>query len=116
MKNSGIKERPGCSWIQGKKGTHTFFVGDGSHPQSQQTYALLGTLMEQIKALGYVPQTDFALHDVDDGEKKLSFFLNIVKNLLLPLAYSPSLLAHPFRSLGICVSVVTITVPSHLSL
>jgi len=69
MKKSGIKKRPGCSWIQGKKGISTFFVGDRSHPQSQQIYALLGTLMERIKALGYVPQTDFALHDVDDEEK-----------------------------------------------
>ena len=74
MKNSGMKKRPGCSWIQGKKGTHTFFVGDGSHPQSQQIYALLGTLMEQIKALGYVPQTDLALHDVDDGGKNFPSF------------------------------------------
>nr|UPT48900.1 pentatricopeptide repeat protein AaPPR1035 [Agave angustifolia]UPT49142.1 pentatricopeptide repeat protein AaPPR613 [Agave angustifolia]UPT49192.1 pentatricopeptide repeat protein AaPPR1169 [Agave angustifolia] len=69
MKKSGIKKRPGCSWIQGKKGISTFFVGDRSHPQSLQIYALLGTLMERIKALGYVPQTDFALHDVDDEEK-----------------------------------------------
>jgi pentatricopeptide repeat protein len=28
-----IKKRPGCSWVQGKKGTATFFVGDRSHPQ-----------------------------------------------------------------------------------
>ncbi|ONK57859.1 uncharacterized protein A4U43_C09F4940 [Asparagus officinalis] len=69
MKKTGIKKRPGCSWIQGKKGTTTFFVGDRSHPQSEQIYALLRTLIERIKALGYVPQTDYALHDVDDEEK-----------------------------------------------
>ncbi|XP_020110943.1 pentatricopeptide repeat-containing protein At5g16860 [Ananas comosus] len=69
MKNSGIKKRPGCSWVQGKKGTATFSVGDRSHPQSNEIYALLGTLIERIKSIGYVPQMHFALHDVDDEEK-----------------------------------------------
>ncbi|KAH0468656.1 hypothetical protein IEQ34_001888 [Dendrobium chrysotoxum] len=69
MKNSGIKKRPGCSWILGKKGNVTFFVGDRSHPESREIYALLGILIERIKALGYIPKTCFALHDVDDEEK-----------------------------------------------
>ncbi|KAJ0977068.1 hypothetical protein J5N97_012542 [Dioscorea zingiberensis] len=69
MKKSGIKKRPGCSWVQDKNGTAVFFVGDRSHPQSQQIYALLASLIERIKAIGYVPQTHFALHDVDDEEK-----------------------------------------------
>ncbi|PKU84502.1 Pentatricopeptide repeat-containing protein [Dendrobium catenatum] len=69
MKKSEIKKRPGCSWILGKKGTVTFFVGERSHPESREIYALLGILIERIKALGYIPKTCFALHDVDDEEK-----------------------------------------------
>ncbi|KAK3034033.1 hypothetical protein RJ639_032955 [Escallonia herrerae] len=69
MKHTGIKKRPGCSWVQGKKGTATFFVGDRSHPLSQHIYDLLVDLIHRIKALGYVPETSFALHDVDDEEK-----------------------------------------------
>ncbi|XP_058101832.1 pentatricopeptide repeat-containing protein At5g16860-like [Magnolia sinica] len=69
MKNTGIKKRPGCSWIQGKKGMAAFFVGDKSHPQSQQIYEVLANLIQRIKAIGYVPETSFALHDVDDEEK-----------------------------------------------
>ncbi|XP_062231075.1 pentatricopeptide repeat-containing protein At5g16860-like isoform X2 [Phragmites australis] len=69
MKNSGIKKRPGCSWVQGKKGTASFFVGDRSHPRSPEIYALLERLIDRIKAVGYVPETNFALHDVDDEEK-----------------------------------------------
>lgn len=69
MKNSGIKKRPGCSWVQGKKGTASFFVGDRSHPLSHQIYALLERLIDRIKSMGYVPETNFALHDVDDEEK-----------------------------------------------
>ena len=69
MKKSGIKKRPGCSWVQSKKGTASFFVGDRSHPLSPEIYALLGRLIDRIKGMGYVPETDFALHDVDDEEK-----------------------------------------------
>ncbi|MFS8019272.1 putative tetratricopeptide-like helical domain superfamily, DYW domain-containing protein [Helianthus anomalus] len=69
MKDTGIKKRPGCSWVQGKTGTASFYVGDKTHPLSKEIYNLLGDLMYQIKALGYVPDTNYALHDVDDEEK-----------------------------------------------
>ncbi|KAH7668333.1 TPR-like protein [Dioscorea alata] len=69
MKKSGIKKRPGYSWIEDKNGHAVFFVGDRSHPQSRQIYTLLANLIGRIKAIGYVPQTNFALHDVDDEEK-----------------------------------------------
>ncbi|KAL9234291.1 hypothetical protein vseg_009176 [Gypsophila vaccaria] len=69
MKQSGVKKKPGCSWVQGKQGTETFYVGDWSHPLSQQMYELLSNLMQRIKAIGYVPETSFVLHDVEDEEK-----------------------------------------------
>ncbi|KAK2979486.1 hypothetical protein RJ640_005401 [Escallonia rubra] len=84
MKHTGIKKRPGCSWVQGKKGTATFFVGDRSHPLSQHIYDLLADLIHRIKALGYVPETSFALHDVDDEEKSDLLFEHSEK---LALAY-----------------------------
>ncbi|KAK4761168.1 hypothetical protein SAY87_006061 [Trapa incisa] len=69
MRQSGIKKRPGCSWVQGKKGTASFFVGDRIHPQSEEIYSILSDLIQMIRAIGYVPQMSFALHDVDDEEK-----------------------------------------------
>ncbi|PHU23461.1 Pentatricopeptide repeat-containing protein [Capsicum chinense] len=69
MKHSGIRKRPGCSWVQGKKETVTFFVGDRSHPMSEKIYDLIEDLIHRIKAMGYIPETSFALHDVDDEEK-----------------------------------------------
>ncbi|XP_028801687.1 pentatricopeptide repeat-containing protein At5g16860-like [Neltuma alba] len=84
MKHTGMKKRPGCSWVQGKKGTATFFVGDRSHYQSQQIYETLYDLIQRIKVLGYVPQTSFALHDVDDEEKGDLLFEHSEK---LALAY-----------------------------
>ncbi|PKA66715.1 Pentatricopeptide repeat-containing protein [Apostasia shenzhenica] len=104
MKRSGIKKRPGCSWVQGKKGTVTFFVGDRSHPDSQQIYSLLLTLIERIKALGYIPETYFALHDVDDEEKS---YLLSVHSEKLALAYgiltsSPGSVIQITKNLRVC--------------
>lgn len=70
MKKMGIKKRPGCSWVQGKKGMAAFFVGDRRHSQWKEIYEVLADLLFRIKAMGYVPETSFALHDVDDEEKK----------------------------------------------
>ncbi|KAL3513561.1 hypothetical protein ACH5RR_026278 [Cinchona calisaya] len=69
MKRKGIKKRPGCSWVQGKKETATFYVGDRSHAMSEKIYDLLEDLIDRIKVMGYIPDTSFALHDVDDEEK-----------------------------------------------
>ncbi|KAL7117105.1 hypothetical protein ACP275_03G050400 [Erythranthe tilingii] len=69
MKRAGIRKRPGCSWVQGKKGTATFYVGDKSHPMAKDIYNLLDDLIYRIKKMGYLPETVFALHDVDDEEK-----------------------------------------------
>ncbi|KAF2299860.1 hypothetical protein GH714_004908 [Hevea brasiliensis] len=83
MKHTGIKKRPGCSWVQGKKGTATFFVGTGLI-HSLNKYAILTELIRRIKVLGYVPETSFALHDVDDEEKGDLLFEHSEK---LALAY-----------------------------
>ncbi|CAI9271052.1 unnamed protein product [Lactuca saligna] len=69
MKGSGIKKRPGWSCVQGKTGLVTFYVGDKDHARSDEIYDVLGDLIHRIKELGYVPDTSFALHDVDDEEK-----------------------------------------------
>ncbi|KAL4578640.1 hypothetical protein LXL04_014767 [Taraxacum kok-saghyz] len=69
MKDSGIRKRPGWSCVQGKTGVVTFYVGDKDHPRSDEIYGVLGELIDGIKGLGYVPDTSFALHDVDDEEK-----------------------------------------------
>ncbi|CAN8300220.1 unnamed protein product [Cochlearia groenlandica] len=69
MRHKGIKKRPGCSWVEGSKGTTTFFVGDKTHPRAKEIYHVLSDHMQRIKDIGYTPETDFALHDVDDEEK-----------------------------------------------
>ncbi|XP_044461516.1 pentatricopeptide repeat-containing protein At5g16860 isoform X2 [Mangifera indica] len=112
MKHTGIKKRPGCSWVQGKKGTATFFVGDRTHPQSQQIYEILADLIQRIKAMGYIPETSFALHDVNDEEKGDLLFEHSEK---LALAYAilttapgaPLRITKNLRICGDCHTAIT---------
>lgn len=63
----GLKPRKAYSWIEFRNKVHTFGVGDVSHPKSERLYYELQELMIKMKDLeGYVPEDDFALHDVDE--------------------------------------------------
>ncbi|KAL5218942.1 hypothetical protein ABZP36_019626 [Zizania latifolia] len=112
MKKSGIKKRPGCSWVHSKKGIASFFVGDRSHPPSTRIYALLERLIDRIKAMGYVPETNFALRDVDDEEKnnllaKHSEKLALAYGLLTTSPGCPKRITKNLRVCGDCHSAFT---------
>ncbi|KAG6511656.1 pentatricopeptide repeat-containing protein At5g16860-like [Zingiber officinale] len=112
MKKQGVKKRPGCSWIQEKKGTVSFFVGDRSHLRSKEIYELLASLIERIKALGYVPQTDFALHDVDDEERsnllsEHSEKLAVAYGILTTSPGTPIRITKNLRICGDCHTAIT---------
>lgn len=64
----------GFSLIEFNNIVHKFGVGDRSHPQSDKIYALLEELADPMKRLGYVPLTDFVLHDIEDEAKEEALF------------------------------------------
>eukprot|EP01018_Ginkgo_biloba_P010117 Gb_21745 [translate_table: standard] len=70
MTDRGVRKAPGRSLIEVNKRVHSFLVGDRSHPQSEKIYATLETLAGQLKEAGYVPNTNFALHDVEEEAKE----------------------------------------------
>eukprot|EP01018_Ginkgo_biloba_P003474 Gb_25271 [translate_table: standard] len=70
MKERGLKKTPGCSWIEVNKRVHVFLVGNRSHPQSEKIFATLDTLATLMKDAGYVPDTNFVLHDVEEEVKE----------------------------------------------
>ncbi|CAK7324859.1 unnamed protein product [Dovyalis caffra] len=112
MKNTGTKKRPGCSWVQGKKGTATFYVADKTHPQSKQIYEILRGLIQRIKVLGYVPETSFALHDVDDEEKDDLLFehsekLALAYGILISAPGAPIRITKNLRVCGDCHDAIT---------
>eukprot|EP00253_Pinus_taeda_P006408 PITA_06408 len=69
MKELGLRKTPGCSSIMVNKRIHAFFVGDRSHPQSENVCGTLETMVGQMKEAGYIPNTDFVLHDVEEEVK-----------------------------------------------
>eukprot|EP00253_Pinus_taeda_P025313 PITA_25313 len=70
MKHRRLKKTTGCSLIDVNRQINKFLVGDRSHPESDQIYAMLETLSGQMKEAGYVPNTNFVLHDVEEEVKE----------------------------------------------
>ncbi|KVI11029.1 pentatricopeptide repeat-containing protein At3g62890-like [Cynara cardunculus var. scolymus] len=72
LKTRGVKKNPGYSWIELDGKLHMFLGGDTSHSMSKEIYQFLAALPEKMKALGYVAETNFALHDVSEEEREES--------------------------------------------
>ncbi|RZC53074.1 hypothetical protein C5167_011921 [Papaver somniferum] len=53
-----------------KQKLHLFLVGDNSHPKIKEIHDFLEKLSIKIKEAGYVPKTDFVLHDVEEEQKE----------------------------------------------
>ncbi|XP_049394022.1 putative pentatricopeptide repeat-containing protein At3g49142 [Solanum stenotomum] len=70
MKGKGIKKMPGVSNVELNNMVHSFLAGDTSHPQSKEIYEELDILIGKMKEEGYVPETDSALHDVEEEDKE----------------------------------------------
>ncbi|KAJ8898636.1 hypothetical protein K2173_004620 [Erythroxylum novogranatense] len=70
MKKKGIKKVPGISNVELNHRVYTFLAGDRSHLQSREIYKELDVLVGKMKEFGYTPQTDSALHDVEEEDKE----------------------------------------------
>lgn len=74
MKERNLVKEAGCSWIETGNRVNKFHVGDTSHPQAQEIYEELDQLAIKIKKIGYIPDTDFVLHDVVEEQKEQYLF------------------------------------------
>jgi len=70
MKERVARKEPGLSWIEVKNQVHSFVSGDRQHAQTEKIYAQIEELNEKMKEIGYVPDTSFALHDIDKELKE----------------------------------------------
>ncbi|KAL4632189.1 hypothetical protein ACB092_04G034100 [Castanea dentata] len=104
MRDRGIKKEPGCSWIEVESKVHVFLVDDTVHPEVQAVYNYLEQLVLEMRKLGYVPDTKFVLHDMEEAQKesvlythseKLAVVFGIMK---LPLGAT----IRVFKNLRIC--------------
>ncbi|KAK1296644.1 Pentatricopeptide repeat-containing protein [Acorus calamus] len=79
MKGVGIKKGTGYSWISWKNAIHVFQAKDTSHEMSMEIHATLAKLTRDMKAMGYVPDTNFSLYDVEEEEKETEVFYHSEK-------------------------------------
>ncbi|KAK7283816.1 hypothetical protein RIF29_13562 [Crotalaria pallida] len=104
MKHKRLIKEAGYSWIEVDNQVHKFHVGDTSHRQARKIYDELDELASKIKKLGYVPNTDFVLHDVEDEQKEQYLFQHSEK-----IAVAFALISTPklkpirvFKNLRVC--------------
>ncbi|KAH7420315.1 hypothetical protein KP509_13G001600 [Ceratopteris richardii] len=71
MIQRGIKKSQGWSSITVDGRVTEFSAGDTSHPQTSEIHSELDKITEEIKMMGYVPDTKLVLHDVVEAEKEL---------------------------------------------
>ncbi|CAN0841336.1 Pentatricopeptide repeat-containing protein At5g39680 [Linum grandiflorum] len=70
MKDRKVRKEPGSSWIEIQNATHVFVSDDKKHPESSKIYEKVKEIIALIKPLGYVPDVDLVLHDVEDEQKE----------------------------------------------
>ncbi|KAK3148960.1 hypothetical protein QOZ80_3AG0210930 [Eleusine coracana subsp. coracana] len=70
MRNMGVRKEPGVSWIQVGSEVHVFRAEDKVHPWMDQITEKLEELIDQIKAIGYIPNFAMVLHDIEDEQKE----------------------------------------------
>ncbi|XP_010278232.1 PREDICTED: pentatricopeptide repeat-containing protein At4g37170 [Nelumbo nucifera] len=109
MDNRGVVKKPGSSWIKIKRDVHVFLVGDKSHPKTKEIYEFLEKLSKRIKEEGYVPDTNFVLHDVEEEQKEqnLSHHSEKLAVAFGVISTPPGTLIKVFKNLRTCVDCHT---------
>ncbi|XP_054777331.1 pentatricopeptide repeat-containing protein At2g25580-like isoform X1 [Prosopis cineraria] len=92
---------------------HEYRAGDTSHPENDKIYALLRSLRSQMKEAGYIPETRFVLHDIDQEGKEEALLahserLAVGYGLLTSSARSPIRVIKNLRFCGDCHNALKI--------
>ncbi|XP_059638921.1 pentatricopeptide repeat-containing protein At4g16835, mitochondrial [Cornus florida] len=104
MKNNEVVKTPGYSWIEIMSEVHEFRSCDRVHPELASIHEKLKKLEMKMKLAGYVPDLDFALHDVGEEQKeqlllwhseKLAIAFGLIR---IPLGFP----IRVFKNLRIC--------------
>uniref|UniRef100_A0A2P2IZJ1 DYW domain-containing protein n=1 Tax=Rhizophora mucronata TaxID=61149 RepID=A0A2P2IZJ1_RHIMU len=109
MKTSKIVKSPGYSWIEIKSLVHEFRSSDRVHPELASIHKKLNELEKKMKVAGYMPELEFALHDVEEEQKERLLLwhsekLAIAYGLLKLPPQSPVRIFKNLRTCGDCHS------------
>ncbi|CAI9297851.1 unnamed protein product [Lactuca saligna] len=84
MNGKNVKKTPGLTWVEAHNTFYKFSSGDRTHCESNAIYEKLERLIGKLKVNGYVPDTDFVLHDVSEEVKLGNLYAHSEK---LAIAY-----------------------------
>ncbi|CAK7349449.1 unnamed protein product [Dovyalis caffra] len=70
MKDMDIRKDPGCSWIELDGVIHEFLVEDDFHPRAEGIHSMLEEISNQLRSVGYRPNTTQVLLNMDEKEKQ----------------------------------------------
>jgi hypothetical protein len=109
MDNKGVVKKSGLSWIEIKREVHVFLVGDKYHPKSDEIHNFLGKLSKRMKDEGYVPDTNFVLHDVEEEQKEqnLSYHSEKLAVAFGIISTPPGTTIKVYKNLRTCVDCHT---------
>lgn len=104
MKGNKVLKVPGYSWIEIKSVIHEFRSSDREHPELPSIHEKLRDVQGKLKMAGYVPDLEFALHDVGKDQKEKLLLWHSEK---LAIAYglikvSTGLPIRIFKNLRVC--------------
>lgn len=87
------KEKKRFNPLEIKTKVYEYRAGDTSHPEHEKLYSQLRCLKQPMKEVGYVPETKFVLHDIDQESKEEALLSHSER-----LALSQALMTSPARS------------------
>uniref|UniRef100_A0A6P3ZZ04 pentatricopeptide repeat-containing protein At4g32450, mitochondrial n=1 Tax=Ziziphus jujuba TaxID=326968 RepID=A0A6P3ZZ04_ZIZJJ len=107
------KEKKAQNLLEVRSRVHEYRAGDTSHPENDKIYAQLRGLREQMKEAGYIPETRFVLHDIDQEGKEDALLahserLAVAYGLLNSSARSPIRVIKNLRVCGDCHTALKI--------
>ncbi|KAL3642009.1 hypothetical protein CASFOL_012824 [Castilleja foliolosa] len=70
MKRKGISKERGCSMIEMGGEIHEFLSADKSHKRTDEIYAKLDEVVDELEKAGYSPNTSVVLVDLDEEGKR----------------------------------------------
>lgn len=70
MLSEGVRKTPGYSLVELGNRVYEFIMGDRSHQQSEEIYAMLAEITKLLRLEGYVPNTANVLADIEEEEKE----------------------------------------------
>ncbi|KAJ8547941.1 hypothetical protein K7X08_021177 [Anisodus acutangulus] len=107
------KKKSAQSLLEARSKVHEYRAGDRSHPDHEKIYALLRGLKQLMKEDGYIPETKFVLHDVDQETKEDALMahserLAFAQGLMNSSARSPIRIIKNLRVCGDCHNALKI--------